>query len=427
MDKWKHLLDIWAAPDLNGGTSETETYGGTLPMDHIAIHLVEALARRINNPDTPVTRDPFLDHIPVGWYRTEHSIAVTEDDKETSERVREFVMVFDRAKERYARFVDTVFQNLPPDWGKESVAPEWSEPQVQQWMANFFGDEADNLGQALARNLNSIARHMGANGSPPQFVPFAERDQFDLDRLARRLYHQPSPSQLEALRAEFDVDGNLWRVFYKSSFDWFKMDFDAAIYRLWQRQSQGVAYVASPSPPTSGRAGARPANPEELARLREQVLTRDGGCCQACGASGKGVKLELDHIVSRDHGGPDTIGNLQTLCSVCNGTRYKGVNDINFRSHTSPLSSPKPAQFLGANAGEDVERSLRRLVNFFYHCGAVCAIRTSQRRNGKHYSTWEIELYAPNDPSWLGQHEVALIQHIATQFGCEHVTAVVVR
>ncbi len=166
---------------------------------------------------------------------------------------------------------------------------------------------------------------------------------------------------------------------------------------------------------------------EQLARLREQVLIRDNNACQACGAQGKGVKLEIDHIVSRDHGGPETIDNLQILCSICNSTRYKGVNDINFRSHSTPLSEPKPWQFLAANGGEDVERSLRRLVNFFYHCGAVCALKTSQKRNGKNYATWEIELYAPNPPEWLGQCKLALIEHIATNFGCPHVTDVIVR
>jgi superfamily II DNA or RNA helicase len=425
VDKWKHLLDIWAAPDLKGGTEATKPVRGHLPMDFIAIHLVEALAQRINNPEAPVDNDPFLDHIPVGWYRTDHSVSVSEDGKETMEPVREFVMVFEHAKDNYARFVEAVFTDLPEAWGKESLTAEWTEPQVQTWVTKFFADDAGDLGRALTRNLTSIARHMGVNGSRPEFVPFAARDQFDLDRLAEDLYNQPSPNQLEALRAEFDRDGNLWRVFYKSSFDWFKMDFDAAIYRIWRRQTQGA--VGPPS-------GARTAPPrrttvsaEELSKLRQQVLQRDNGTCQACGAAGQGVKLELDHIVSRDHGGGDAIDNLQILCSICNSLRFKGVNDINFRLHSTPLKSPKPGRFLGANAGENVERSLRRLVNFFYHCGAVCMIKTSQKRNGKNYGTWEIELYASNDPRWLEEHKVALLEHIAADLGAPHVTDIVIR
>ncbi len=421
VDKWKHLLDIWATPDLKGGAEPGPIVHGSLPMEYIAIHLVEALARRINNPEVAISSEPFLDHIPVGWYRTEHSVSISEEGKETTEHIREFVMVFDHVKAKYARFVESVFPDLPKEWGKESLASDWIDPQIQQWVTTFFADEADNLGQALARNLTSIARHMGANGSCPEFIVFAARDQFDLDRLAGDLYHQPSPNQLEALRAEFDKDGNLWRVFYKSSFDWFKTDFDAAIYRIWRTQSQGPAGRA----PTTRPVPPRSMGAEELARLREQVLERDNGTCQACGARGKGIKLELDHIVSRDHGGPNTVDNLQILCSICN--RYKGVNDINFRSHSTPLRAPKLAKFLDANGSEDVERSFRRLVNFFYHCGAVCTIKTSQKRNGKNYATWEIELYTPNDPDWLEQHKLALLEHVTTKFGCGHVTAIVVR
>jgi hypothetical protein len=45
-----------------------------------------------------------------------------------------------------------------------------------------------------------------------------------------------------------------------------------------------------------------------------------------------------------------------------------------------------------------------RLVNHFYYCRAVCDIRMHERRSGRFYSTWEIELYEGNDPAWLLAH-----------------------
>lgn len=49
-------------------------------------------------------------------------------------------------------------------------------------------------------------------------------------------------------------------------------------------------------------------------KLREIVIRRDGGACQACGQEGKHV----DHIVPRRLGGTDELSNLQLLCVQCN-------------------------------------------------------------------------------------------------------------
>jgi len=53
-------------------------------------------------------------------------------------------------------------------------------------------------------------------------------------------------------------------------------------------------------------------------RKRFFVLKRDDFTCQICGASGKGVRLEVDHIVPVSKGGTNDLANLQTLCFNCN-------------------------------------------------------------------------------------------------------------
>ncbi len=61
------------------------------------------------------------------------------------------------------------------------------------------------------------------------------------------------------------------------------------------------------------------------ARLRAQVLERNGYTCQMCGIGagdemddGRRARLHVGHIVDRDHGGRDELSNLRALCSVCN-------------------------------------------------------------------------------------------------------------
>jgi hypothetical protein len=62
------------------------------------------------------------------------------------------------------------------------------------------------------------------------------------------------------------------------------------------------------------------------ARLRAQVLDRNGFTCQMCGlspgdidpATGRKVRLHLGHIKDKSLGGKEELSNLRTLCSSCN-------------------------------------------------------------------------------------------------------------
>ena len=61
------------------------------------------------------------------------------------------------------------------------------------------------------------------------------------------------------------------------------------------------------------------------ARLRAQVLERNGYTCQMCGIGagdpmddGRPARLHVGHIVDRSHDGRDELSNLRALCSTCN-------------------------------------------------------------------------------------------------------------
>lgn len=62
------------------------------------------------------------------------------------------------------------------------------------------------------------------------------------------------------------------------------------------------------------------------ARLRAEVLDRNGFTCQMCGvtpgeidpATNRKVRLHIGHIVDKSLGGKDELSNLRTLCSTCN-------------------------------------------------------------------------------------------------------------
>ena len=62
------------------------------------------------------------------------------------------------------------------------------------------------------------------------------------------------------------------------------------------------------------------------ARLRAEVLDRNGFTCQMCGitpgeidpATKRAARLHVGHIVDKSHGGKDELSNLRALCSTCN-------------------------------------------------------------------------------------------------------------
>jgi 5-methylcytosine-specific restriction endonuclease McrA len=62
------------------------------------------------------------------------------------------------------------------------------------------------------------------------------------------------------------------------------------------------------------------------AKLRAEVLDRNGFTCQMCGlcpgdidpSTGRKVRLHIGHIKDKTLGGKDELSNLRALCSTCN-------------------------------------------------------------------------------------------------------------
>jgi hypothetical protein len=80
-------------------------------------------------------------------------------------------------------------------------------------------------------------------------------------------------------------------------------------------------YILTGKPP-KGILFARPIS----AKLRAEVLDRNGFTCQMCGLTpgeidpdtGRKVRLHIGHIKDKSLGGKDELSNLRALCSTCN-------------------------------------------------------------------------------------------------------------
>lgn len=78
------------------------------------------------------------------------------------------------------------------------------------------------------------------------------------------------------------------------------------------------------------------------AELRAVVVQRGSFRCEYCllHEDDAGFPHEVDHIISRQHGGKTTADNLAYACLVCN--RYKGSNiaSVPLSGHLVPLFHP---------------------------------------------------------------------------------------
>jgi len=72
--------------------------------------------------------------------------------------------------------------------------------------------------------------------------------------------------------------------------------------------------------------------------LRRLVVKRAGNCCEFCLIHQDDVpqQHEIDHLVTRKHGGQTVAENLALTCLPCN--RYKGMDaQTSERSETSEV------------------------------------------------------------------------------------------
>jgi hypothetical protein len=409
-DDWKRLID-WAG-QMDGEANDNDQTSSSEPPPHeyISIRLVEELSKSIESGGE-YQIPPFSKIFPVGWYKTEIVYANSDDQQDSMEGFTEFVMVYEHTKHKLDMFISFITNSdLLDEWSKEYLDDEWMQLQSEQWIDEWFDRETDNIGEKLSSDLIKLVRHIAQNQSAPPYYAFEEREMYDLEKIAQEAMQLNSIQQVNFLSNEFSKPGTLWKTFYKT-FPRFKSAIDATINALLLNP-EGSTYAPPPLIPRSRR--------ELTEQEKEQVKRRDGYTCLCCGVEKRtGITLEIDHIVPIDFGGETTLENSQTLCRVCN--QDKGINEVNFRFNTTQLTRPKVINLSLPRRDHDVIRALTRIINFFYHCKAVCQINWHERRNGKYYSVWEICLYSGNNPEWLLFYKAELLHFIQNQLGCPHV------
>ncbi|MDD4239565.1 MAG: helicase-related protein [Desulfotomaculaceae bacterium] len=410
IDDWKRLIK-WARPD--GSTEDNQPpVRGYYPLELISTRLIEELSRQIENGISFPSR-PYMEYIPVGWYQAQLTVNTSEGANDELQNFTEFIMVYEFNKDKFDKAIEFIKDNYHEEWGNEKLDDTIISAQIDEIINKFFEPEQDDIGDTLKSDLIKIARHIVRTDETPEYYSFDVRTDYDIDAVAYQMLDK-KPMEINAeLQQRFNKSGSLWKVFYGDYFR-FKTAVDIAINIILSKGPY--------PPPIDSYNGGNEPNSE----VKLQVLTRDGEKCLCCGRKkGKGIRLEIDHIIPTYMGGKTNLDNLQTLCSFCN--KNKGINEINFRDiHSSPLRTPKKLEFPQKSPSEDVGSPLKRIINFFYHCQAVANLSYHLRSSGQHYSTWGIKLFSGNNADWLEEQKSTLLEYIHNDLNLSHVQDLII-
>jgi superfamily II DNA or RNA helicase len=401
VDNWSVPI-TWADPVgrlQDGGIAlEGAERTARLPVQLLSIELVRRLARQLSNP-TGQSSGTFLSHMPIGWYQAEYDARV--DGTEDIEAVSPLIMVYDVDETKFVSFITALpkllIGELLETFQRDDVAADGVDVHLVAWSAKYFGVAAPDESRRLS--LLHIARHIAQQGLAPAFFRFEARREHDLDLVARTLIAaNAGPRDLRiALRAEFDRRDRFWKSLYPS-FDLFERQYNGVQNRLLSELENGGAIKTSKRSATVTFAPPQATEPTDA--FKRAVRARDGNKCLCCGAT---RRLEIDHVAPSYLGGPHDMENLQTLCRTCNSD--KGVRELNFRRHGTPLVKrpefallpmPRP---IDERSVEYWERYLRRTINFFYRCAAVQTV--SIRLRGMGAGMWSVSLFPGNDARWM--------------------------
>lgn len=395
IDNWKHLINWADRTVLDKGLADEGRPEGArrLPVQFVSIELVRRLSRQMDS-GVNVAPAPFRSLMPAGWYQAEFQVAA--EDQDDVEWMTPLLLVFEDELEGYKRFLSRLAKEDLSPFEDVVVSRKETEGRLEEWLEKYFSAVMDQRSRDdLMTNLMHLARHVAQNGGPPVFFEFEEREHHNLDQLAEdNIRHDRGPRTVsEQLNVEYTRADRYWRVLYPS-FGLFKSQYDACVNR--------ILGLAGDGPAVPDRPEERPIT-EPSKELKDQLFERDHYRCLCCYEDNRRL-LRADHIFSNYRGGPTDLDNLQTLCSVCNGD--KGISELNFRNHRTTLAkgpdSIRPVLTrvdLARDPVAEWSKTLRRILNFFFRCGAVNKVIIGKK--GDKYYHWEVELYAGNNSTWL--------------------------
>lgn len=391
VDDWQDKIH-WISPeallelevDFTEDTHETRRQFVRL----ISIAKMQEFARLLDQTIDTEVMDQLraIDRVPVGLYSF-----TLQNERQC------LVLVYSHHQTAYAALV----RDLPDlfaeaDLDKNLELSDFEIDRILQIIERRYLQGVEPLLRWRDEDIADMLRYFGEKGAEPPFLEFKDREQFNISRLAREIIDRDIGPRAEAdyLMQQWTAEESFWPLYYGHNFKYFQHELILEKNKILYPDT----YPTRPPPQIEPTSSTEPLVP------RDEVLARDDCRCLCCGESRRN-HLQVDHILPRSRGGPNSLDNLQTLCRICNV--LKGDQVIDFRVYQTPLSvSPKTFRPINrphpdrTNALEIWQQYLRRRVNFFYQCAAVH--RAEIEANG----AARITLRPHNPSEWLHPHIV---------------------
>lgn len=468
IDNWRKAIN-WSKWDSRSWTAhgKYDIENGYKPVDYIPIRLIQELIK--NMGDSGKNGAEFSTFLPVGWYQVNfygHDISDNEDSDEV-QCIKDFVLVFQNDRKNFKKFIAAINKMDIEEFDDDQNDYESCEERLKKWQDEFF-DYDTHIGDGLLKDLFLLTSHVAQNEKNPKYFVFEERNDYDMDDLARRYMIYSRDEEDSNLRFLYENDDLLWNTLYPE-YEQFKAQYNACVEYLLSidgdesgkivptneekmlkqiKESKSTDKIIAlnklgimgseeylhdetieiirkislnKDEDESVRNAAkrafkiiiRPLISEE----RENIIRRDGSQCLCCGENNRSI-LQVDHIIPRNRGGSNDKDNLQTLCKYCNS--QKGTQVMNFRKNTTELTHQPEKnvklnriKYMGPDEIENSElwkKIIKRNINFFFECSAVADVHIS--KSGYNKNSWEVSIFNDNPRSWVDEYVLEMNNEI---------------
>lgn len=331
IDEWEQKIE-WASAgqlfyDANTDFQDKTPESKQRVTRLISIALLEKLAAVFDAslPENTYLQDyPFLERVPIGLFSFSLLDPHTGADRDRT------ILVY---KANHAAFEE--FRNGLPSLLKRQQSNEndsLSASELEEVRQQYFAN-ADTFPKVSIIELQDLIQHTKVYGHVPEIVLFEERDQFDIDAVAKTLFDQGLGGQrkLDHLQKAWEQGSAGWQRFF--GIEGFSQFLREVNYAMTRHETKLTA-ISQPNvrPEEIGfdkmkMHDLKEQRPDLYAELRKKVDAThrhaDGTYeCAGCGRKSKDrAKFEMDHQHPFGEGGPTNLKNLQLLCVKCNVTK----------------------------------------------------------------------------------------------------------
>lgn len=271
----------------------------------------------------------FLDRIPVGIYA--FSLLESSGDGENIERNCE-VLVYNHMQRQYENFIESLpdfFEKARIDVDKKEMLHKIELLELSMKVeSRFFNNARFQLGFE-EKDIQDILMYYFDNHEPPRFIHFSERENYDIDKIAKDIYEKDLGP-----RDQGNMINLLWeddKIAWKALFGFNKQYFVNEIGLSLQKMVYGhglFQHISSTSPVDEGEE--RQYEDMSLSELREHApgyhqrlsdgvykkyTNKKGQYYSAISGHADRSKLvfEIDHIKPFSKGGKTRLDNLQLV------------------------------------------------------------------------------------------------------------------